>query len=522
MASVRARKTRAATRRAVYALTASLSAAAVTAACGTTTTAQEHPSRASSSGAAQAAHAGRTAHRPNIVLITADDASVQDLRHMPHTRHLLADRGVTFTDALAPTPICVPARASLLTGQYTHNHHALTISGAGGGYRAFAHDDGNRGTLPQWLQATGYDTLFVGKYLNGYGDDGRPVVEPGWTDWRAAMGGSTYSFVHTVMNDNGRTQRTSEYSTDLFTDDAVDMLRRDRRQEKPWYLWLNYVGPHHGGPDEPDDPPRLKTTTPAPRHRNEFRHLGLPHSPALWAADGPGQRTALDPVPPWMRAAMREGHQQRVEALQSVDEGVRRVVRTLRATHQLRRTVVWFTSDNGFVTGEHNRYGKLFEFDDILRIPAVVAGPGIPRDRTVRSVVTNPDVAVTIAAIAGARPTRDVDGVDVRPVLRGGRRERVVPIEAYPAHGGRHPLYTGIRVGEWTYIRTHHGHEELYDRDVDPYERRSLTTAGRRFRPALRWLRHLDETYRDCAGDSCPKTYLTPAQVRAELAASGG
>jgi arylsulfatase A-like enzyme len=457
--------------------------------------------------------------RPNILLITADDASVQDMRHMPYTQRLLARRGVTFTDALAPTPICVPARASLLTGQYAHNHHALTISGAGGGYRAFAREGGNRDTLPQWLRAAGYDTLFVGKYLNGYADDYRPTVEPGWDDWRAAMGGSTYSFVHTVMDDNGRAHRTSEYSTDLFTDDVVDMLGRERRRHTPWYLWVNYVGPHHGGPHEPDDPRGLKTTTPAARHRNEFDHLPLPTSPALWAGNGPGQRTAQPSIGPRMRAAIREGHQQRVEALQSVDEGVRDAIGELRRTHQLDKTVVIFTSDNGFVTGEHNRYGKLMEFDHILRIPVIAAGPGIPRGRKVSSVVTNPDLAVTIAAMAHARPTRDVDGVDFRPVLREGHRERVVPIEAYPPHGGRTPMYTGVRLGQWTYIRSRGGHEELYDRSVDPYERASLAV-DRRYKRVLRALRALNETYRDCAGDTCPQTYLTRSEASELLGAS--
>ena len=450
--------------------------------------------------------------RPNVLMITADDAAVGDLEYMPLTRRLVADRGVTFTNAIAPDPICVPARASLLTGQYTHNHKAYTINGEGGGYQAFD----NRKTLPIWLQAAGYDTLFVGKYLNGYGDDGRPTREPGWNEWRATMGGSTYTFTRTVLNVNGRARLHTQYSTDLLSDQTVQVLGRPRRRTKPWYMWVNYVAPHQGGVPESDDPQMTNpsrpadwvgTTTVAPEHRDRFRHLDLPRTPDLFHGDGDGVRTAGPSFSPGRRAAAREGYQQRLEALQSVDEAVARAVRKLRSTGQLGNTVIIFASDNGFLTGQHNIFGKLWQFNDSLRIPMVMAGPGIPRGRTVRTAVTNPDIATTIAALARAKPQREQDGVNVLPYLDKGYRERVVPIEAYPVHGGTTPLYTGVRVGEWTYIRTRNGREELFNRDVDPHELRSL--AGRKkYADDLLRLRALNVTYKDCVGDTCPKDFV--------------
>ena len=159
--------------------------------------------------AGMSAEAG--ARRPNVLLITADDAAPGDLRFMPHTRRLIANQGVTFTNAVAPTPICVPSRASLLTGQYTHNHKAYTIEGSGGGYKAFD----SRNALPTWLRRADYDTLFIGKYLNGYGDKGTGTarrIEPGWTDWRPTVGGSTYNFMHrpsTATADSSATTSTT-------------------------------------------------------------------------------------------------------------------------------------------------------------------------------------------------------------------------------------------------------------------------------------------------------------------------
>ena len=102
--------------------------------------------------------------QPNVLVLTADDATVADLRSMPHTRRLLGEAGTTLTDMVAPTPLCVPARASLLTGQYAHNHGARGV-GADSGFGAFVPDD----TLPVWLRDAGYSTGFVGKYLNEIG-----------------------------------------------------------------------------------------------------------------------------------------------------------------------------------------------------------------------------------------------------------------------------------------------------------------------------------------------------------------
>jgi len=461
-----------------------------------------------------------TPQRPNVVLITADDASVQDMHWMPYTQRLLADRGVTFSDAIAPTPICVPARASLLTGQYAHNHRALTISGKGGGYQAFAAHD-NRHTLPLWMQHAGYDTLFVGKYLNGYADNGRPLQDPGWTDWRAAMGMSTYSFVHTLMDDNGRVEQTTKYSTDLFTDQAVDMLSRPRRATRPFYLWVNYVGPHRGGPLESDDPEItnpthpdewIGTTMPAPRNRNQFANLDIPRNPALFRTNGPGQVTAGAPFDARKKASGREAFQQRIEALQSVDEGVRRIVTTLRARHQLRNTVLVFTSDNGYAEGDHALFGKLWQFNEMMRIPVIMAGPGVPQGKVVHTVITNPDIAVTLAHLAHAVPTRVVDGVNFMPWLTQPTKQRIVPIEGYPVLGGLQPLYTGVRVGPWTYIRLRNGHEELYNRAIDRFE---LSNLGRlqRYKGDLAWLRGLSRRYADCAGATCPKVYQSPAGI---------
>ncbi len=189
--------------------------------------------------------------RPNVLMVTVDDLAVADMAYLPRVRRLLQKRGVTFADAQAPTPICVPARGSLLTGQYAHNHGALTISGPNGGYSAF--DD--RDTIATALQGAGYDTLFTGKYLNGYGRNGTELDVPaGWTDWRATIDPSSYRFFRPRMNINSRLVRSKGYTTDVMTRQARRMIGNERGV-RPWFAWVNYVAPAGKasltGPTEP-------------------------------------------------------------------------------------------------------------------------------------------------------------------------------------------------------------------------------------------------------------------------------
>jgi arylsulfatase A-like enzyme len=452
------------------------------------------------------------APRPNVVMLTLDDLSEGDLSVMPRTRELLAEQGTTMTQGLAPTPICAPARASLLTGQYAHNHGVLTVEGEAGGAAAF--DD--RRTLPTWLRRAGYDTMFAGKYLNGYGTTNPRYVPPGWNEWRGSVDFSTYSFFKTRFNVNGRLVRPRGYNTDIlarYTEEMLAKHRRGARSGHPFFLWVNYVAPHHGGPEESDDPKHswpggheVDTTTPAPRHRDRFSGVALPKGPAMWERDLHGNHHAASAAPRGYRAAVREAHQQRLESLLAVDQAVGRTVAALRRSGELDDTVIALTSDNGFLVGQHNRFGKLWFYDDSVRIPIILRGPGIPRGRRLSTPITNPDLAVTIAALAKASPTREVDGVDLMPWLTRPAQRRVVPIEAYPVGGGRVRLYSGIRYGDLTYIRDRRGFEELYDRSRDPGE---LVNVARKpaYRATLVRLRRWDNRYRDCAGTGCPQGF---------------
>ena len=178
----------------------------------------------------------------------------------------------------------------------------------------------------------------------------------------------------------------------------------------------------------------------------------------------------------------------------------------LRETGQLDNTIIIFSSDNGYTTGGHNINGELMHYRETLRIPLILRGPGIPAGRTSATAVGNPDIATTIMAVAGARPGRAQDGVNFMPWIGAPSQNRVIPISAWRVHDGTKQIYSGIRFGEWTYARYSDGSEELYDRSEDPYQIRSLALTPD-YADELAEMRGLNEKYRDCAGESCPKKF---------------
>jgi arylsulfatase A-like enzyme len=468
----------------------------------------------------------RPVRRPNILVITVDDLATIDMPYLPRVRRLMAKGGVAFADALAPTPLCAPSRASLLSGQYAHNHGSLTIRGPSGGYAAFSQQD----TIATALQSAGYDTLFTGKYINGYGKDGTELDVPkGWTDWRATVDPSTYNFFGPKLNINGTVERSKGYTTDVMTAHAQDMIGA-KRDGRPWFAWVNYVAPHVGGPVGEGDPKRLypdtpagtfQTTVPDPKDRGRYRKVRLPLKPSSFPdgdptvpAHAPANAHRFDAL---QQRALDTVYQRRIEAARGLDRAVAKLFRTLRRTGQLDRTLVVFYSDNGYAIGPHNMNGKRFHYDESLRVPLYMRGPGLPKGVEVHTAVTVPDLTATILAAADVDPPRPLDGVDVLPWVGAPAQVRVVPIAAWSAaksapHIARQ-VYAGVRVGGWTYVEYRRGGAELYDRTRDPFEMYNL--AGDPAYDDLRAsLSSLTERYRDCEADTCPRDFY-PAEEMA-------
>ncbi len=357
--------------------------------------------------------------RPNIVVIMTDDQTLESMRVMDGTRAALGAAGTTFQQAIVSSALCCPSRATLFTGQYPHNHGVLGNRPPEGGYGRLDTSE----WLPLWLQRAGYHTLHIGKFLNRYGQDNPPSeVPPGWDEWYASVDRSTYQFYGYQLNENGVVSPYGRYSTDEYTDRAVDAVARLAPSARPFFLSLAYLAPHAGGPRDPDDPAGLGSPSPAERHRDRFAFEPLPRSPAFSEADvsdKPGFIRRRSRLSAARTAAIEENYRQELESLLAVDEGVVALVEALRVSGELDNTLIVFTSDNGFFHGEHRvPYGKVMVYEPSIRVPLIMRGPGVPAGERRRQLVSNADLAPTLLEAAGAAPALPQDGRSLFGLLR--------------------------------------------------------------------------------------------------------
>jgi N-acetylglucosamine-6-sulfatase len=451
------------------------------------------------------------AARPNVVVIMTDDQTVESVRAMTNVRALLAGEGVTFANSFASYALCCPSRATFLSGQYAHNHGVMGNQPPLGGSARLDHAN----TLAVWLQRAGYRTVHVGKFLNGYGRDATPPVPPGWTEWYGSVDPSTYRFFGYTLNENGALRGygtdPASYQGDVYAAKAVELVQRLTPQSQPFFLSLAFLAPHSGGPREPGDPANQATPVPAPRHRNRFASEPLPQPPSFNEADVSDKPAAIGNrrlLGPRRIAAVRENYQQRLESLLAVDEAVARVVAALRAAGELDRTLIVFTSDNGFLHGEHRiPSGKVVVYEPSVRVPLILRGPGVARGRVQRDLVTNVDLAATILDAANAKAGRRLDGRSLLPLARDRNRRygRDVLLET--------SSYSAIRTPRFKYVEHRSGEQELYDLAADPDE-----LVSRHGDPVLAELkaelaRRLARL-RTCSGASCRATATVRLAVR--------
>ena len=454
--------------------------------------------------------AAPAAARPNVVVMMTDDQTLASLRYMQQADRLLARQGTFFQQAVASFPLCCPSRTTHLTGQYAHNHGVLHNGGDFGGYRALDHAN----TLPVWLQREGYRTMHVGRYLNGYAfADGIPA---GWSDWHASPHAYAFNYYNWRVNENGslvsypRPDHPGEYLTDFHARRASELIEDAAPSERPFYLQLWFVAPHRGAPRDPDDPPTVGTPSPAARHRDSFAGAAMPRPPNFNEAnmlDKPQVVADRPRLSAERVAGIEENWRQELEALRAVDDGVARVIDTLDRTGELANTLLVFTSDNGFMHGEHRAQAeKVLIYEESIRVPLLMRGPGIPRHFRDPRPVANIDVVPTIADATGITPSRVLDGRSLLDQVadRSAWWGRDILIEN--GNGANNvPSYRAIRTNRFIYAEHQTtGEFELYDLETDPFQLRSLdghpdyAAVERSMAARLRLLRN-------CAGRGCQK-----------------
>lgn len=504
----------------------------------------------------------RRTEKPNVVVVMSDDMRDDELDGpwMQRTRHWFGDGGVQFQNSFAPLPLCAPARASFLTGQYAHNHGVWSHRRPYG-FSVFRDQE----TLPVWLQRGGYNTFMLGKYINGYGErsmpapNGRPsehYVPPGWDDWRASLDNrGTYNYERTHLNNNGRIQSlVGRYQTNAYGKIASNEVDRQSQTGNPFFMYLSFTAPHHGAPAEDDDPEavidlegeKYRIKTPAvPKAERGRWDADVPLAPGAGSeqdmSDKPRFMQRLPGMTSSEQDGVRELARQRAEALGVLDRSVDEVMSELRKRDELDNTYVVFTSDNGYFLGEHRmRQGKTLPYEPSLRTPTLIRGPGIPAGQTRTDPFLTIDFAPTILRMAGMSTDQGlpIDGRPMLDIAENGDHgwSRPVVTETGPTTVptlmdlsgdtvGKDPnrlskatRIKGIRTPDYLFTETSGREPELYDLQKDPGEVQSVI-GDDKFSDTSRVLESLLSRMQTCIGEEC--RIGMPKQLREEPADDG-
>jgi arylsulfatase A-like enzyme len=445
--------------------------------------------------------------RPNVIVVMTDDQN-ESMLGMELTQRLLGAQGTTFRNSYVSFPLCCPSRATFLTGQYSHNHGVYSTE-LPNGYNGLDHTN----TLPVWLRRSGYRTAMVGKYLNGYGIDDQipePVsdareIPPGWSEWYGLTGGLEQRRYKYKLNEQGKVryykQGGRNYVTDVLASKAVSFVKRRAPKPKPFFLWFTPTAPHGEA-----GVPLGATRDPAPalRHLGRYELATAPRTPNFDETDVSDKPASISSAPPLSGeeiADIDRRYRGRLESLLAVDEAVKRIVGKLRKARDLGRTYIFFTSDNGLLMGSHRLLFKNFVYEESTRVPLIVRGPKFPAGAVRDQLVSNVDLAPTIAALTGVAPGLVMDG-----------RSLVGPANNTSLGTGRELLFengvnggsAGIRGGNFVYLDNGPADTpELYDLAADPFQLESLH-ANPAYDAIRGQLAARLAQIRGCAGLACP------------------
>jgi arylsulfatase A-like enzyme len=443
---------------------------------------------------------------PNIILIVADDLDVASMPYLPATLSSIADLGVTLDNSFVAVSHCCPSRASILRGQYGHNHNIRTQNPPQGGFQRFLTSGQEQSTLATWVHDAGYRTAIIGKYLNGYAASDSDHVAPGWDEWYVTFSRHYYDF---SMSENGAfaayPSAPGNYETDVLARKAVDFILRTAGAQ-PFFLYVAPFAPHA---------PALPA----------YRDLGLPfesamapRSPSFNEADVSDKAAfiqTLAPIDSLGEARRDSVFLERVRTLQALDHLVDTLIAALTSLDLLANSYILFTSDNGFHYGEHRMpAGKTTGYEEDIRVPLLVRGPGVPAGEHREHLTSNIDLAPTIAEMAGAVVPSFADGRSLRPVLFDAPpptaewRNAILfeywvdSLSALEDSGKLVvPAYAGMRTATHKLIAYATGEFELYDLVTDPSETENIyATADDSL---VSRLQGMLDSLRGCADETC-------------------
>ncbi len=422
----------------------------------------------------------KSVERPNVLFVLTDDQHFRALGAAgnPEVRTPNIDRlakdGTYFTRCHVSNPICTPSRAAMLTGQYGF-HNGVTFFG----------QTINPGTptIGPLLMQQGYRTGYVGKWHN----DHRPT-HYGFEYMRNVFLGGMHDYesIPVVQGSRDRPQEIYRNPTEVFTDGALDLL--EGPLQDPFALFLCYTAPHDPRTPPPEYealyPPEQVTLPPnfMPMPRFDTGTLGIRDERLL--------ERPLDPL------EVRREIGRYYAMITHIDDQLGRVFRFLDQSGRLRNTVIVFAGDNGLTLGAHGLLGKQTMYEEGIRVPLIIRGPGIRTGHRCHALVDLMDIMPTMCDFTGADIPPEVDGMSLEPFTAGREtKER----ESIFCH--YEDLFRMVKTDRYKlilHLRT--DREEMFDLYSDPLELRDLSRS-RRHQAIQGKLRRLLADWRKKAGE---------------------
>ena len=432
--------------------------------------------------------------RPNIILIVVDDLRWDEFSAAGHpflkTPNIdrLANEGALFENAYQAVPLCSPNRACILTGQYPSRHGIVdnvARDKASHQLKLFA----------PILQDAGYETAHIGKWHMG----NDPAPRPGYDHWVSFPGQG--KIIDPILYENSKPDTVKGYITDLLTDRSIDFIKKKR--EKPFFLYLGHKAIHPDAKQLNNGALDLSESTkfiPAERHKGIYKDAKIVRRKNAISSYG-----QVDPLTVTGEALYRKNSPEleaefgnnffdhftsdqtirdRSEMLLSIDDGLGRMIKELEDQNILDKTMIIFTSDNGYFYGEHGlSLERRFPYEESVRTPLLIRYPPmIKKNTTIKDFVVSVDYAPTILMLAGAPVGTHIQGRSILPLLEGNNNNwrRSFLMEYYSFENPFPWLidtdYKALRTERYKYIHwfKHENKDELYDLVDDPYEMNNL------------------------------------------------
>ena len=433
----------------------------------------------------------------NVVFILSDDHRYDYMGftgrvpflETPHFDRMYSE-GAHFRNSFVTTALSSPSRASILTGLYPHQHTVVDNSAPVPEGLVF---------FPQYLQKVGYQTAFFGKWHMGHETD---EPRPGFDHWESFRGQGVY--YNPTLNINGERveYKDGEYITDLLAEHAIDWMKK-QKDGQPFFVYLSHKAVH-------DD------FSPARRHAGSYAgekiplpesfkkpHYGITGLPSIDPKTG---RPAVgvdyygeDMRPDWVKAQRESWHgvdfayhgRERweanairyCEAIRSLDESVGAVLDFLKESGLAESTLVIYTSDNGFLWGEHGLIDKRHFYEESVRVPLLAWGSGVSKaGMEIEQMIQNIDIAPTVLEMAGLQKPEHMVGESFLPLMSGKQtawRNRIFYAYYWEYDFPQTPTMHGVRTDRHKLIR-YHGiwdTNEFFDLMNDPHETRNLIAA---------------------------------------------